>query len=332
MTARRTIPIPHAALRSLAWWGDDLVDWLGGVRVDPAGQVQRFGVGSTYRMDAAVGHGGLGVIYELIGTKGRLGRWNGALPEGGWTPLGIDVVRELDRSYYHADAYSFPVALFTLPDGRDVIAHCPRAYRRLDLETIDGTLLTPRDERGRDCFHSRLEASPDGRWLLCNGWAWAPVSIAHVHEVARALAEPAYLSSPGVDIGDSETMYEGDGICGATFAHGGDRVIATCETHLGVFALPTGDTIAVHAIERPGTRLVAWGPDHVVCVDGTPRVVELATGAIVERWDDLDGGPGLHQPHASMTRPGPPWLAADPARARLALGWPDRIVVVSAGT
>jgi hypothetical protein len=317
-------------LRSLAWCGDDLIDWLGGWRVPTDGRApQRFGTGSTYRFDSAVGHRELGITFEALGTKGRVARWNGVLPSKNWIPLGIDELREIDRSYYHADDYTYPITAFTLPDGRDVIAHCPRRYDRVDLELPDGTLLTPRDGKHEDCFHSRLEASPDGRWLLCNGWQWHPVCVAHVWEVARARDEPAYLSTTGISIDHGGTLYDGDmGIIAATLAR--DRVIAASEAHLGVFALPSGEDVHIHATAEPvGTRLVAWGDDHVVAIDGTPRVIELATGRVVERWDGLDGGRGLHQPSASMKALAPPWLAADPRNHRVALGWPDRIVIVS---
>src|SRR4029077_1864931 len=65
-------------LRSLAWWGDDLVDWLGGQRVALDGAVQRFGVGSTYRFDSALGVFDLSVTFEAPRHQGgRLARWNG---------------------------------------------------------------------------------------------------------------------------------------------------------------------------------------------------------------------------------------------------------------
>jgi len=319
--------IAVADLRSLVWWGDDLIDWLGGQRVTLAGEVQRFGVGTTYRFDAAVGCSDLGVTLETLGTKGRVARWNGALPTPGRSPLGVDVLRELDRSYYHADAYAFPVSVFRLPDGRAAIAHCPRGYNRLDIELPDGTLLTPRDGKHEDCFHSRLEASVDGRWLLCNGWVWCPANVAHVFDVTRALAEPAYLSTQGIGLnwyGDLDQ----DDIHAATLS--GDRVVCATRAQLAVFALPSGEPEHLHRIaEPPGTQLMAWGPDHVVAFDGHPRVIELATGAVVHRWDDLDGGPGVHQPSATMKPPAPPWIARDPTNQRFALGWCDRIAVVT---
>lgn len=321
--------VPVANLRSLAWWGNDLVDWLGGRRVTLAGEVQSFGVGSTYRFDAAVGGGEYGVSFENRGTKGRIARWNGLLPAGNWVPLGIDELREIDRSYYYADAYAYPVCLFALPDGRTALAHCPRRYDRIDIELPDGTLLTPRDGTHDDCFHSRLEASVDGRWLLCNGWVWHPANVVHAFDVARAIADPKYLSTPGIGLGWHGPLYDADddGIRAATFS--GDRVVCAAGAHLAVFALPGGEAIHMGRLDEPvGTQLMAWGDEHVVAFDGQPRLIELATGAIVHRWD-LDGGPGVQQPSVVAKPETPPWIARDPAHRRFALGWPDRIVVVT---
>ncbi len=319
---------------SLSWWGDDLVDWLGGHRWTLAGGHQRFGVGSTYRMDAAVGWRDVGVCFERLGTKGRIARWNGKLPSPGWMPLGIDELREIDRSYYHADDYAFPVALLALPDGREAIAHCPRRYDTLELELLDGTPLTQRNSKADDIFHSRLEVTPDGRWLLSSGWVWQPYNVACVYDVARALAEPGHLDGSGVPIDLDDFGDEADG---ATIV--GDRlVIASLENHrLAVGPLDGGR--GYHVPIDPGcqlpSRLMAWGADHVVGFDGPPRVIELATGRMVHRWDELDSGPAQWQPSVNMTIAGPPFLARDPVNRRFALAWPSadgasgRIVVVT---
>jgi len=37
-------------------------------------------------------------------------------------------IREVNRSYYHAEAYRYPLALFTLPDGRTGLVHCLEEY------------------------------------------------------------------------------------------------------------------------------------------------------------------------------------------------------------
>jgi hypothetical protein len=52
---RTTFPV--SGLRSLAWDGDALVDWLAGGRYSLDGAYESLNVGSSYRFDAAVGLG-----------------------------------------------------------------------------------------------------------------------------------------------------------------------------------------------------------------------------------------------------------------------------------
>lgn len=317
---RRRLEAP--ALRSLAFAGDDLVDWLGGWRVTPDGAAHRFGTGHTYRFDDALGHGPHGVLFERRGTKGILVRTNGTPATPSFVPMGVDLLRELDRSFYTAEAYGFPLALFDLPDGRPAIAHCPRGYDRIDLELLDGTLLTARDCEHDDVFHSRLQASPDGRWLLSNGWVWHPWNTLQVYDVQRALSDPAHLSGAGVlpDLGDD---WEWE-VEAATFV--GERVVYATSSEAAVMGVAPLDGRAapriMHLTEPPGTRLMAWGPDHVVALDGAPRVIALDTGEVMHRWTDLDGGPGVYQPGYGAAAPAPPWVAVDRAGARFAIAAP----------
>ena len=222
------------------------------------------------------------------------------------------------------------MTLFRSVDGRPLLAHCPRAYSVLDLEDLDGTCLTTRPtEQATDVFHSRLEASVDGRWLLSNGWVWHPWRVACVYDVARALEEPAYLSTDGeaLNLGDA---WEGE-VEAATFV--GNRLV--CATNEEQCAVSLYDLAGrrherlIQLSEPAGTRLMALDDDHLVLFDGHPRVLRLSTATIVERWDDLDGGSGVHAPGADTTAAAPPYLATDPAQGRFALGWPDRMTVVS---
>ena len=244
--------------------------------------------------------------------------------------MSVDVVREINRSYYHASDYLFPIALFNDVGGRPLLAHCPRGYNMIDLEDLDGNCLTPRLEEGAaDVFHSRLEASVDGRWLLSNGWVWHPWRVVCVFDVARALEQPKYLSTDGekVDLGDA---WKGE-VEAATFV--GDRLIcATNENKstLGLYDLNARRLDHLIELSEPaGTRLMALENDYVVLFDGHPRVLQLSSGAIVEQWEDLNGGAGVDFPSVSMNRAEPPCLATDPLHGRFALGWPDRIVILS---
>ena len=71
---------------------------------------------------------------------------------------------------------------------------------------MDGTPLARPGEPADDIFHGRLAASPNGRWLVSNGWVWQPWNVACVHDVERCLAEPPYLSTAGLmlDLGPLE--------------------------------------------------------------------------------------------------------------------------------
>jgi hypothetical protein len=86
-------------IRSLCWRGDELVDWVGGGRAFAADGTERPAtVIQGYRFDVATASpdGRFAVIYERLGTKGLL------LHDG-------RIVREIDRSFYFADAYEYPV-------------------------------------------------------------------------------------------------------------------------------------------------------------------------------------------------------------------------------
>src|SRR5256885_1593523 len=87
--------------------------------------------------------------------------------EGGW------VLREINRRYYHGNDYEYPIALGRLPDGREVLVHCPDHYNKLEIEELSsGRRLTERPGRAPDVFHSRLSLSPGGRRLLSGGLGW----------------------------------------------------------------------------------------------------------------------------------------------------------------
>ena len=77
----------------------------------------------AYSFDAAKASpdGRFAVIYEKQGTKGLL------LDNG-------RIVRGLNRSFYKARAYEYPVALFHEPGGSLLLAHCPNTYNCIELE------------------------------------------------------------------------------------------------------------------------------------------------------------------------------------------------------
>src|SRR3569833_1875632 len=138
--------------KSLAWDGDELVDWVGGGRrwlADGGEQDSLCRYAFAFDRALVSPSGRYSVIYAERGTNGLI------LDRG-------EILREINRSFYQASAYAFPVALGRLPDGREVIAHCSYYYYILQIESLaDSKRLTRRRGKAEDIFHSRLSFSPD---------------------------------------------------------------------------------------------------------------------------------------------------------------------------
>lgn len=84
------------------------------------------------------------------------------------------------------------------------------------------------------------------------------------------------------------------------------------------------------SLEEPaGTTLMAWGESHVLALDDVPRVFDLASGKVVERFSGLPGAISRFQPSVSMKPPAPPWVARDPGADRFAVTAGERVWVVT---
>lgn len=308
--------------KSLCWSGEELVDWAaGGLRHHLDGRTSESHIRYSYRFDAAVmsPDGRYAVLYERLGTKGLL------LREG-------EVVRELNRSFYHADVYEYPVALCTLPSGRTLLAHCPEDYCRLELEDAEtGERLTRRDSDPADIFHSRLQFSRDGRWLLSAGWIWHPVDAACVFDVSRALEQPASLDRPG----DLNLLGEDFVECQAAAFGARDTVLLGCSdfggpaegehSRLVVYSLLEQRELSRVTPQAPLGTLMGLG-EYAVSFLGHPRLLELATGRGVEEWPELDTG--LQSSSIIHHLPKLPPLALDPQGRRFAVGTEKGIEVI----
>ncbi|MFE4633331.1 hypothetical protein ACFRJ1_08100 [Streptomyces sp. NPDC056773] len=137
--------------RSLRWDGEELVDAVGGFR--------------RWTPDGAEHSGGFRYAHEYDrAAHSPSGRWTVIYTERGTKALLLDgerIARELSRSRYQAKAYDYPVALGTLPDGREVLVHCPDEYNVLQIEdAATGERLTAVAREPRDFFHSRLASKP----------------------------------------------------------------------------------------------------------------------------------------------------------------------------
>ena len=166
---------------SLVWSGDELVDWVdGGARYRLDGSHFERQVNYAFDFDMAVAHGDYAVICQRFGTKGLILRVS-------------EILREINRSYYFASTFDFPVCLWTGANGRVLIAHCPEAYNRIEIDDVEtGERLTAAlDRKPQDFFYSRLQTSPGGANLISAGWVWHPLQLLSLFNIKAALKDPS---------------------------------------------------------------------------------------------------------------------------------------------
>lgn len=321
-------------VRSLCWLGDTLIDWAGGgARYTLDGRTIARAVTYAYRFDAAVvsPSGEFAVIYERLGTKGLV------LERG-------QIVREINRSFYHAHVYDYPVALLRLPDGREAIAHCPEHYNQIEIEDVHtGEALTRSSgRRPADIFHSRLLVNTAGTRLLSAGWVWHPWDVVAVYDIAVGLADPSHLDEFGL------MPRSGAEVSGATFLDDDTLLLVTSEETDGgddedddddalwkagpracvAYDLRTHTAQMLgRAAETVGTCM-PLGRTHIVSFYEHPKVIELATGAVVQRWPDLHTG--TQRSSIAMGAKGQPPIALDAARQRFAVATDDAIHIITA--
>jgi hypothetical protein len=327
-----TIPITRSTPLSLNWRDGQLIDWVrGGDTYDLDGTFHSSNFALGYNFDAAIvsPSGRFQVIYQKLGTKGVLMEGN-------------KLLREIDRSYYFANAYEFPIVLFELPDGREVMAHCPDEYCQLEIEEIEtGKRLTQREGEPMDFFHSRLAVSKNGQYLMSAGWIWHPVDWVEIFDIQQCLQYPADLdkekklldSSSEMNnacfLGDNEIILH-SAIEAEDFDEGEpeeERRSPMRPGTVGVFNLTSKTWKYVVPVAANIGTMFLVDENHVLGVYEHPKLVEIATGAIVREWPELETG----KQNSSIIwgiDPVPP-MAYDAQSQRLAVVQDKRIEVIT---
>lgn len=332
--------LPHRKPRSLVWQGDVLVDWVeGGAQYHLDGTLVNGHTNFGYRFDKATAlpDGSYAVIFEELGTKGLIIQNELENPQYRTIVTGNQTfsfkqydLREINRSFYHADVYSYPIALFRLPNGRPAILHCPDEYNRLEIGLLEnGKRLTASDDRDpADAFHSRLQVSPSGRYALSAGWVWHPVDVLWVFDLHRALEDPTHL--------DANDWVEAD-VASATFLADGRIALAILpdvnhseEDLLGKSEINIYDPAKGEVVHRVGiglgrtTLLPTQNERYVWDVYQYPKVIDLQSGEVVAAAPEVKIQVTLSP---FVTEEGPCALHAD--GQRLAVGQEEGIVVLT---
>ena len=279
-----------------------------------------------YRFDAAVQSpsGRVAVIYERFGTKGLV------LDRG-------NCIREINRSFYHADVYQYPIALFNHPDGRELIAHCPNEYNQIEIEeALTGVNLTFSPARKPDdFFHSRLLVNLAQSRLVSAGWFWHPFDSAVAWVIADVLADPTLLDH----IGDPDNSCNAE-INSAAFIDDNCLLMSSKPDadeygrkdnqfkpgSIAIFNLATGEFERVMRMDLNLGNTLWLGHDRLISFYEHPKLIDISTGGIIEHWPELNTG----KQDSSIISDGEtlPPLALDSSNRRFAVAGEGRITVL----
>lgn len=281
--------IEPAYVRTLDWFNNTVVDWnSAGTAYNLDGtqtQLQKYHFGFVCDGSISSSCGTYVLIYQKLGTKGLL------LKNG-------ELFREINRSYYQSSVYEFPAAFWEYK-GRTYLIHCPREYCMLDIEDVEtGILITNIEARDPgDIFHSRLEISPDNKYLLSKGWVWHPWNVLQSFDLQKCLEQPTLLDKGNGPEVDGEVF-------SATFlSHNKVLVFDSVEVDfdranntvdvknkISIWNLET-DKIE-QSVEPDGPIGNLFPIDQKRCWDlyDYPKMIDLETGAILEEDKTLFSG------------------------------------------
>lgn len=280
----------NCSLSSLCWHENTLIDGITStVFHSQDGTLDHGGIHYAYDFDRSIASadGRYVLIYKNLGTKGLLLKDR-------------EFLREINRSFYHADVYEYPAIFWTRHDGTTYLVHCPNEYCQLDIEDADtGTIVSSHAERNpSDFFHSRLAIGPDGKTLVSHGWYWHPYDFIGTFDLETCFDNPLLLdkaqASPDIP---SE-------IQAASFIDGERLLVGACED---------ADGMAKETLETPG-QIYIWNVltnslslpldvhfgfgVHMAAIDATyawdlyryPKIFNYHTGKIVDTCQELFTG------------------------------------------
>lgn len=325
-------------VKSLCWDGDNLIDFADGGNIYLLdGTALRSQYFTAYDFDAALisPTRRFSAAYEKLGTKGIIFR-------------GSKIIREINRSYYCAGSYEYPIAFFQLPDGREVIAHCPDEYNKLEIEELEtGKSLTKRDSEPDDFFHSRLTVSEDGKFLLSAGWYWHPFDWVEVFNTKAILENSELLNVTSQYSNTSRMLDSSSEINSACFLN--NTTLLLCSEQgaedfdegepeeerrspmrpgtfgfVDLYARKLTRTVTISA--KVGT-MFALDDKHILGIYDHPKVIDIETGLIVQEWSELQTG----QQNSSIIHhiDKMPPMAFDKANRRFAVAYDKKIHVLT---
>jgi hypothetical protein len=329
MLTQRTLKT-DGPITSLCWKEDYLIDWAGGgKRFFLDGNIQQSSRRYAYRFDSAIQapNSPYAIIYEKRGTKGLI------LKDG-------EIFREINRSYYQAQAYEYPICFLQLPNDGLAIIHCPESYDRIDIELVEsGKLLTNfTGRKPEDCFHSRLQISPCQNYFLNTGWVWHPFGIFEVYNISNVLADPQLLDrAPRMDVYEEEiasaTFLDDDYIFLTTSSYYGEEpeeevnedVLQIYE--LGLYSIKDNQLVRKIRLSSNAGNIMAINEQYVLSLYKYPKVIDTFTGEVVQSFPPIKSGHELSSYGYNYDQE--PSIAIDHINKRVAIAQENSIEILA---
>ncbi len=285
---RQTIKTFH--LKTLDWYNGKLVDWnSAGTIYSLDGnkeQLQKYHFGFVFDSSITSECGNYVLIYRKLGTKGLL------LKNG-------EVLREINRSYYQSEVYEFPAAFFTR-NAIVYLIHCPATYCKLDFEEVEsGRIITSISSRNPwDFFHSRLEVSPDNKFLLSKGWFWHPFDCIKLFDIEACIFDPCLLDR-GSEIPNvtaelsSASFIDNDNILVCASREeplNDDEIEPILPGQIAIWNFKNDDIAVCGKVNAPIGNVFAI--DLNTCWDlfEYPKIIDLKTGGIIQKMEEIKSG------------------------------------------
>ncbi|MEP0264636.1 hypothetical protein [Dokdonia sp.] len=284
---RTTIKINY--LRTIDWFDNNVIDWnSAGTQYFENGetkQLQKYHFGFVCDGSITSENGEYVLIYQKLGTKGLLLR-NGEL------------LREINRSYYQSSVYEFPATFLTFKN-RTYLVHCPFGYNQLDFEDAEtGKIITNISKRKpKDIFHSRLEVSPDNKYIISKGWVWHPIDVIELFDIEKCFENPSLLDKginiPNVNAEISTASFiDNDNIlvCASKEGWADEETDIIKDGQIATWNFKTGEIINSVNINSEYGNIFAI--DKTKCWDlfSYPKIIDLKSGEVIDKIEEIESG------------------------------------------
>lgn len=331
------------AVKSLIWQGEMLVDWVsGGQTYTLDGTIINSAISWGYhKFDAAAisPSGRYIVVYETLGTKGIIvditsgesTNLHNPTDESLFNP---QVIREINRSYYQADAYCYPVVLFSMADGREIIAHCPDAYDKLAIENLEsGERIYTLTDDETDYFFSRLSVNSTATRILSDGWSWHPCNMLMIRSIPSN-ADNELIHNNNAALFETPTE-----VCSAAFVEDDLLMVSSASDpeysdsdswlppcSIALYDVKKYQCVVTASFDEPIGTIIPVNSRLAFSLYENPKLIDLEAGKIVYRWRDISSG--LQESSILRNAPIVPPMAFDHMRKRLAVASQDFIHII----